>query len=127
MRTALTKAEFAEALGMKYSDVFVKKMFKIVDKNGDGRISFQEFLDTVVLFSTTGRSDDKLRIVFDMCDTNENGLIDKLELQEMLISLVEIAKTEKVLPQDVSMLIDSMFQASGFGDKEVINIFSKLR
>ena len=48
------------------------------------------------MFSTPGRSDDKLRIVFDMCDSNENGLIDKGELQEMLTSLVEMAKTEKV-------------------------------
>lgn len=54
-----------------------------------------------------------------MCDTNENGLIDKLELQEMLTSLVEIAKTEKVLPEDVAQLIDSMFEASGFQNKEV--------
>jgi hypothetical protein len=43
---------------------------------------FQEFLDTVVLFSSAGGSDDKLRIIFDMCDTNENGLIEKKELQE---------------------------------------------
>ena len=41
MRTALTKDEFANALGMRSDEVFVKKMFKIVDKGGDGRISFQ--------------------------------------------------------------------------------------
>lgn len=41
MRTALTKSEFANALGMKPEDVFVTKMFKIVDKDGNGRISFQ--------------------------------------------------------------------------------------
>lgn len=41
MRTALTKEEFANALGMKAAEVFVQKMFKIVDKDGDGRISFQ--------------------------------------------------------------------------------------
>ena len=73
----------------------------------------------MVLFSTTGRSDDKLRIIFDMCDSNENGLIDKHELQEMLSSLVEMAKTEKVLPEDVSKLINSMFRTSGFEDKQV--------
>lgn len=105
---------------MKADDVFVRKMFKIVDKDRDGRISFQEFLDTVVLFSTQGRTDDKLRIIFAMCDSNENGLIDKTELQEMLTSLVEMAKTEKVLPQDVEKLIDSMFQAAGFEDKDVL-------
>ena len=120
MRTALSKAEFAAALGMQADDVFVRKMFKIVDKDGDGRISFQEFLDTVVLFSTNGRSDDKLRIVFAMCDSNENGLIDKAELSEMLTSLVEMAKTEKVLLEDVEKLIDSMFRGAGFEDKQVL-------
>lgn len=41
MRTSLSKSEFANALGMKADAVFVKKMFNIVDKDGDGRISFQ--------------------------------------------------------------------------------------
>ncbi len=51
MRTTLSKKEFASALGMNEKDVFVMKMFNIVDRDGDGRISFQEFLDTIVLFS----------------------------------------------------------------------------
>lgn len=55
-----------------------------------------------------------------MCDTNENGVIEKAELQEMLISLVEMAKTEKVLAEHVDKLIDSMFETSGFEDKEVL-------
>ena len=67
MRTSLSKKEFARALGMKPDEVFVKRMFNVVDKDGDGRISFQEFLDTVVLFSK-GHTDHKLRIIFDMCD-----------------------------------------------------------
>lgn len=41
MRTSLSKSEFASALGMRADAVFVKKMFNIVDKDGDGRISFQ--------------------------------------------------------------------------------------
>ena len=51
MRTSLSKREFAEALGMKPDSLFVKQMFNCVDKDKDGRISFQEFLDTVVLFT----------------------------------------------------------------------------
>lgn len=51
MRTSLSKKEFAEALGMRSESLFVKQMFNCVDKDKDGRISFQEFLDTVVLFS----------------------------------------------------------------------------
>ncbi len=41
MRTTLSKREFAQALGMKEGDLFVQKMFNIVDKDGDDRISFQ--------------------------------------------------------------------------------------
>ena len=55
MRTTLSKKEFASALGMSEKDVFVLKMFNIVDRDGDGRISFQEFLDTIVLFSKVRR------------------------------------------------------------------------
>lgn len=104
MRTSLSKKEFAGALGMKPDDIFVRRMFNIVDKDGDGRISFQEFLDTVVLFSK-GTTDDKLRIIFDMCDNDRNGVIDKTELSEMLKSLVEIAKTNTVSNEEVSETI----------------------
>ena len=97
-------------------DIFLREDFPI---SLFGAIFFQEFLDTVVLFSTTGRTDDKLRIIFDMCDTNENGVIDKQELQEMLTSLVEMAKTEKVLQADVERLIDSLFATAGFQNKKV--------
>ncbi|XP_071748300.1 dual oxidase isoform X2 [Lepeophtheirus salmonis] len=117
MRTSLSKKEFAQALGMKDSDVFVTKMFNIVDKDNDNRISFQEFLDTIVLFSK-GRTDDKLRIIFDMCDDDKNGFIDKKELSELLNSLVDIAKTQKLSEQNVNDLINSMFHSAGFEDKE---------
>lgn len=105
---------------MQGDDVFVKMMFNIVDKDGDGRISFQEFLDTVVLFSK-GRTEDKLRIIFDMCDNDRNGVIDKLELSEMLRSLVEIARTNNSLSDSqVTELIDGMFQSAGLEHKNAL-------
>ena len=120
MRTTLSKREFAQALGMKENDLFVQKMFNIVDKDGDERISFQEFLDTIVLFSR-GRTDDKLRIIFDMCDNDKNGSIDKVELSDLLNSLVDIAKTPRMSDQNVADLINSMFQSAGFQDKESLS------
>ena len=120
MRTSLSRHEFANALGMKGDDVFVKMMFNIVDKDGDGRISFQEFLDTVVLFSK-GKTEDKLRIIFDMCDNDRNGVIDKVELSEMLRSLVEIARTNNSLNDDqVTELINGMFQSAGLHHKDAL-------
>ncbi|XP_017784906.1 PREDICTED: dual oxidase isoform X2 [Nicrophorus vespilloides] len=119
MRTSLSTSEFASALGMKADAVFVKKMFNIVDKDGDGRISFQEFLDTVVLFSR-GKTEDKLRIIFDMCDNDRNGVIDKGELFEMLRSLVEIARTTSLSDDHVTELIDGMFQDAGLQHKDFL-------
>jgi len=120
MSTTLTKQEFASALGMKKNDVFVKKMFNIVDKEKSGRISFQNFLDTVVLF-TKGTNEDKLMIFFNMCDKDDSGIVDKKELKEMLTSLIEIAKTDKILDEDVSILINSMFKSAGIEDKSNIS------
>merc|ERR1719229_1599396 len=116
MRTSLSMKEFASALGMKASDVFVKKMFAIVDKDNDNRISFQEFLDMIVLFSK-GRTDDKLQIIFDMCDSDKNGTVDKEELSELLNSLIDIAKTKRLSDEEVGELINSMFKSTGFDDK----------
>jgi dual oxidase len=116
MRTSLSKSEFAAALGMKPDSMFVRKMFNIVDKDQDGRISFQEFLETVVLFSR-GKTEDKLRIIFDMCDNDRNGVIDKEELSEMMRSLVEIARTTSVSDDQVTRLIDGMFQDVGLEHK----------
>merc|ERR1719430_2918061 len=120
MSTTLTKQEFASALGMKKNDMFVKKMFNIVDKEKSGRISFQNFLDTVVLF-TKGTNEDKLRIIFNMCDKDDSGIVNKKELKEMLTSLIEIAKTEKIQDEDVSILINSMFKSAGIEDKSKIS------
>ncbi len=117
MRTSLSKKEFAEALGMKPDSLFVKQMFNCVDKDNDGRISFQEFLDTVVLFSR-GKTENKLRIIFDMCDNDGNGVIDKMELTKMLRSLVDIAKTDSMSEEEVMDLISGMFAATGLDNKE---------
>ena len=120
MSMNLSNQEFANALGMKKNDIFVKKMFNIVDKEKSGRISFQNFLDTVVTF-TKGSSEDKMRIIFDMCDKDDKGVVDKKELKDMLTSLIEIAKTEKIHDEDVSILINSMFKAAGLEDKPIIS------
>ena len=66
-------------------------------------------METVVLFSR-GKTEDKLRIIFDMCDNDRNGVIDKGEFAEMMRSLVEIARTTSLSDDQVTELIDGMFQ-----------------
>lgn len=45
-----------------------------------------------------------------MCDNDRNGVIDKGEFAEMMRSLVEIARTTSLSDDQVTELIDGMFQ-----------------
>lgn len=50
LQCELTGAEFAHALGLKPDSLFVESMFSLADKDGNGYLSFQEFLDVLVIF-----------------------------------------------------------------------------
>ena len=51
LRCELTKVEFAESLRLTPDSLFVENMFNLIDKDGNGYISFREFLDVMVIFS----------------------------------------------------------------------------
>lgn len=57
LRCELTATEFADALGLKSDSLFVESMFTLADKDGNGYLSFQEFLDVIVIFMK-GEGDD---------------------------------------------------------------------
>lgn len=68
-----------------------------------------------------------MRIIFDMCDNDRNGVIDKGELSEMLRSLVEIARTTSLSDAHVTELIDGMFQVRVIIELEIfMNFFSRI-
>lgn len=50
LQCELTATEFADALGLKADSLFVDSMFTLADKDGNGSLSFQEFLDVIVIF-----------------------------------------------------------------------------
>ena len=52
IRIELTQAEFGEAFGLKSNSTFVKHMFKLVDSDKSGRVSFREFLNIFILLSS---------------------------------------------------------------------------
>lgn len=79
----LTRLEFADALALKPDSVFVNSMFEIVDKDGNGSISFREFLDMFVILSK-GSADDKAKLMFDMYDLNGNGTLTNKEFETMI-------------------------------------------
>jgi len=45
------QAEFAEALALKPDSLFVSQMYSMIDRDGNGFISFRELLYAVLLFA----------------------------------------------------------------------------
>ncbi|XP_010004248.1 PREDICTED: dual oxidase 2 [Chaetura pelagica] len=112
----LSRAEFAEALGLKAHSMFVDSMFSLADKDGNGYISFREFLDILVVFMK-GSPEEKSKVMFRMYDIDENGFLSKEEFLRMLRSFIEISNN--CLSRDqAEQATESMFQASGFQDRD---------
>ncbi|XP_049638484.1 dual oxidase 1 [Suncus etruscus] len=112
----LSRAEFAESLGLKPQDMFVESMFSLADKDGNGYLSFREFLDILVVFMK-GSPEEKSRLMFRMYDFDGNGLISKDEFIRMLSSFIEISNNCLSKAQ-LAEVVESMFRESGFQDKE---------
>ncbi|XP_029290224.1 LOW QUALITY PROTEIN: dual oxidase 1 [Cottoperca gobio] len=115
----LTASEFADALGLKSDSLFVDSMFTLADKDGNGYLSFQEFLDVMVIFMK-GSSEEKSKLMFSMNDIGGTGFLSKEEFARMLRSFIEISNgaLSKSQAEDG---IKSMMQAAGFDDKEKIS------
>ncbi|MEJ1278669.1 dual oxidase 2 [Cricetulus griseus] len=120
MREALTcelsRAEFAESLGLKPQDMFVESMFSLADKDRNGYLSFREFLDILVVFMK-GSPEDKSHLMFTMYDLDANGFLSKDEFFTMMRSFIEISNNCLSKAQ-LTQVVESMFRESGFQDKE---------
>uniref|UniRef100_A0A8C3BFB8 NAD(P)H oxidase (H2O2-forming) n=1 Tax=Cairina moschata TaxID=8855 RepID=A0A8C3BFB8_CAIMO len=112
----LSRAEFAEALGLKAHSMFVDSMFSLADKDGNGYISFREFLDILVVFMK-GSSEEKSKVMFRMYDIDENGFLSKEEFLRMLRSFIEISNN-CLSREQAEQVTESMFRASGFQDRD---------
>ena len=116
----LTKAEFADAMSLKPDSIFVDQMFQLIDQDGNGFVSFREFLDMFVIFAK-GSPDDKIELMFNMYDVDKSGMMDKIEFKKMLKAMMEMVNAS-VTPDQMDQLIDSMFASAGFQNKAELTI-----
>lgn len=108
---AITKAEMAEALGMREDDLFVERMFACMAKDDPNRVTFLEFLNVVARF-VRGSLQDKLKLLFDMCDREGRGRVLKKEFCDLVKSL-NIAVGVKIDEAVQDNVIDTVLQRSG--------------
>jgi NADPH oxidase 5 len=105
----ITVPTFQQALELR-SDFVAKHLFRQFDLNGNGVIERSEFYAAIErLF--TGTASDKLAFLFRVHDQDQDGAIERLEL-ERLIHL-GLAESELALPAKlVDEMIDALFEAS---------------
>ncbi|XP_075064232.1 dual oxidase 1-like [Mixophyes fleayi] len=117
LRCELSREEFAELLGLNSNAHFVKSMFSMADKDGNGYLCFKEccFILATLL---KGSVEDKLKFIFSVHDINGNGLLPKEDFCKMLRSFSQVSN---FLSRDqTEQVIESMFNEAGLPSKEEI-------
>ena len=116
----LTREEFADAMSLKKDSLFIEQMFQLIDQDGNGFVSFREFLDMIVIFAK-GSPDDKIKLMFDMYDVDRSGELDKNEFKKMLRAMMELVNAS-VSPDQMDQLIADMFERAGFKNKDKLTL-----
>ena len=116
----LNKEEFADAMSLKKDSLFVEQMFQLIDQDGNGFISFREFLNMIVIFAK-GSPEDKIKLMFDMYDVDKSGQLSRDEFRKMLKAMMELVNAS-VSPDQMDGLVDSMFTSAGFQNKQELTL-----
>ena len=116
----LTRQEFAEAMSLRPDSIFVEQMFQLIDADGNGFISFQEFVNMSVIFFK-GSPEDKLKLMFNMYDANRTGFLHRDQFKKMLKSMMELVNTT-VPAEQMDALVETMFVSAGFRDKQELTL-----
>ncbi|XP_063786038.1 dual oxidase 1-like [Pseudophryne corroboree] len=115
LKCELSRTEFADSLGLKPHSMFVESMFSLADEDGNGYLSFREFLN-ILLTLMKGSPEEKSKLMFTMYDIDGNGFLSKEEFFTMLKSFIEISNN--CLSKDqAEQVIEVMFTEAGFQNK----------
>ncbi|XP_068131700.1 dual oxidase 1-like isoform X2 [Hyperolius riggenbachi] len=116
LKCELSRTEFAESLGLKPQSMFVESMFSLADEDGNGYLSFREFLN-ILLILMKGSPEEKSRLMFTMYDVDGNGFLSKEEFFTMLKSFIDISNN--CLSKDqAEQVTEVLFNEAGIQDKE---------
>jgi len=77
------------AMPRRNAKVFIDQMFRLFDRDGNGKIGFREFVVATNL-TTAGSAEDKLRWAFRMYDKDGSGTIDLEELVDIVVTFYDM-------------------------------------
>ncbi|KAH0791721.1 EF hand family protein [Histomonas meleagridis] len=105
----LSKQEFSQFMQANQLDpYFVEAIFRIFDKNNDGLLSFDEFLEYIDACNKSAADATYLfKLIFDCIDVDHDGLLDVYEMIEFG-TLIGIPITLQQAQQDIMVLDTDM-------------------
>jgi serine/threonine-protein phosphatase 2B regulatory subunit len=104
----INEREFHLAMGFKAQSFILKRMFEVFDENGDGGITFSEFLKGLSALSGKASEQEKMKFSFRLYDVNKDGKITKEELKTMLAGSVS-ALPYRFSEAEMDELVDRTF------------------
>ena len=107
----INEREFHLAMGFKNQNFILKRMFEIFDENGDGGITFSEFLKGLSALSGKASEQEKMKFSFRLYDVNKDGKISEPELKLMLKGSVS-AFPYKFSEEELDVLVRRTFDES---------------
>ena len=97
-------SEFFDVPELKDNPI-VHRLISVFDKNGDGKISFYEFVIGLSTLSSSHNQEDKIKLAFQVYDMNEDGYISNGDLFSSLKLLVGENLTDIQIQQLVDRTI----------------------
>ncbi|KAK3606293.1 hypothetical protein CHS0354_037969 [Potamilus streckersoni] len=115
----LTRTEFADLLGLRPNSMFVRNMFLTVDKDKNGFVSFQEFMDVFVILAR-GKAEEKTKLLFNMNDLSGRGYLTKADFKNMLKSILDLADGN-LEDDQVNQLINTVYSQAGLKNTDIMD------
>ncbi len=88
---------YKQSFPMGNATKFCKICFQAFDKDKSGYIDFFEFINAIGIFSR-GNIEDKLKLAFDIYDSNNDGFVERKEAEKIVLSIFQL------YGEDVSLL-----------------------
>ncbi|XP_053994409.1 lysophosphatidylcholine acyltransferase-like isoform X2 [Hylaeus volcanicus] len=111
--------EFAQILRIDEKEPATQQLFRIHDRNGKGKIDFEEYIFTVLATANANTELDKIETAFEVCGTKSLSCIGKMELRKALKLSLDIPSEEsdkifqhaKIDPFDTSVNFEFVLAA----------------
>lgn len=107
----INEREFHLAMGFKTQNFILKRMFEVFDDDGDGDITFSEFLKGLSALSGKATEHEKMKFSFRLYDVNNDHKITKDKLKTMLAGSVS-AFPYKFSEAEMDALVERTFAES---------------